>query len=59
LKIRPVIAAFFRPFIPVKPQPFQAVQNRLECAFNLALLIGVLNADDEFAAAGYPVGLGA
>ena len=51
LKIGAKITTDFRALIPVDPQPAQSIKDRLTSRFGVARFVGVLNAEDEFAAA--------
>ena len=50
LHIRPVIAADIRPLIPVDAAATERLVDDLRRAFDEALLVGILNAQNEFAA---------
>ena len=42
--------AHFRPFIPIQAKPAEPFQNRAKCLLKIALLIGVVDAENELAA---------
>ena len=47
LKIRPARPVNFRAFIPVDAQPFEAVQDRLQCGFDVSALVGIIDTQNE------------
>jgi len=50
LKVWAVRAPDNRAFVPIKPQPFQRVDDRLVGLFGRPLLIGILDSKNELAA---------
>ena len=50
LEVRSVWSADFGPFVPVKSQPPEGVQDGRQCGVDIPLLVGVVDAEDELAA---------
>ena len=50
LHVRPEGTADIRPFVPVQAEPAQGREERLDAAFDITLLVGVLDAQDELTA---------
>jgi hypothetical protein len=62
LVVGSIWSADFRTFVPVQAKPSKALQYWCERFGNVALLVGVINAEDELAfvfARKEPIGLGA
>ncbi len=49
LKIRAVVAADLRPFVPVHPEPAEPLQDQGDGALDVPLLVGVVNPEHELA----------
>jgi|SRR5947209_16041771 len=50
LKIWPVISANMRTFVPINSEPVQAVVNRSCSLLSVALAVGILDSQNQFAA---------
>ena len=50
LEIGAVVAALFAGLVPIQPQPVQPVEDDLDGFGRVARVVGVLDAQDEFAA---------